>query len=395
MGYPLVKVEYSGLALNRNLKEINNVSTRGGFNIRLGTGEINLLNQNDFLITAETYSMAPGYQAIKFGDTVNIWFGYNGGPEIGSRLIFPGIITEFSQDTSTREKALKINIVNKTERLLSSLDSKDYPSGGTINTASAIIKDMITRINHYKKGGEVDITTNNVATTTKIINYAYNFKSAYDVISELSAPEFTNTGQYIYYLDTDNDLNWKPRPGILATTPTIDECGFLEFRAEKLVMDVVNAVILNAGNDLNGNVILVYAVNYNSVTELGFRWKYLVRTTIAKDTIAMYPSANNAEIRALAKTRAKAVAEWIVKIMGEPRWKIDAKAKGSTNYPGTLTQAICGEILKITAPSLNWTASNPGILRVTDIQQSFASNSGWRTIYELKEDDDTKKTAMG
>jgi len=385
MRYPAFHVRYSGGSLDQDINEAIVINSRIGLKTRIGTANFQVLNINE--------AFNPGSD-LKIDGTANIWFSTTG-PAGGSTLVFPGLVNEIIQDTDTRERNIKINLVNKTERLLSYLDAKDYPSGGTIGgnptTASNVIKDVISRVNdtlNFK--GETNITTNNVTATPFTFNfgYGYNYKSAFDIVKELSADEYTNDGQYIYYIDEDNDLHFKPRPGITGTTPSLDEYDFTKFRATYGVFDVINAVIINAGKTVAGITILNYALNILSIAEIGFRWKYLVVTEIAKEWINQNPGESEVNQLAGIKKWAKAYAEKYVEVLGEPRWRIEATMKGDINYLGTSTRIIQGDIVKMTSTPNNW--DNGKYLRVMDIRHNFTGR-GWFTTLQLEEDIDTKR----
>ena len=372
MGYPQFSVEYSGTLLDTNLTNSVVINSRDGLKTTVGVADFQIQNIDD------DYT-----GKVKIDDSVDIYMGY----ATGSACIFSGFVNELSDQCDFKQRNMKVSCVNKMERLLSHLDSKDYPSGTGLSnqTASAILGNIITRINGDIQNDEPDITTTNVTTTIAVITpYAYNYRPVMEILRELSAPEKTGNGQFIYYIDKSNDLHFKPRPVTSATTPTIDEYNFTEFRATYSIFDVINAVIVNCGTDDNGASVLAMGVNFSSVTEVGFRWKYIVKNEIGDS----YRNANltNAEKRTKMRSDGESWAESYTKLLGEPRWKVIATMKGNYNYPGTTTQMITGEVVKMTSSS-NWSGTKA--LRVMDIQQNFNFN-GWMTGLKLEEDDKTK-----
>ena len=370
LAFPIYSVDYSGTNLDRDITETIVTDSRQGLKTRVGTATFQVQNVNNRFQTSSTLQ-------FKIDDACNIYMGYQ---NIGSFIVFPGFVNEITQITDKNQQNIKISLVNKLERMLSMMDAKDYPPSGS--TASQILTDVITRINGYRKSGEPAIGTGQIETTTgSITPYAFNYKPVIDILKELSATEYTHNGQYIYYIDNSNNLVYKPRPGV--SNITISEYQFTEFNANYGIFDVVNAVIVNCGNDSNGAAVLVMGVNYGSVTEIGFRWKYYKNDVAGEIRQQGYAVATE---RAKIKEKGQIWANSMVKTLGEPRWRIEATCKGTVYYPGTTTQMVQGEAIKITSPS-NWSGNK--VLRLQDIRQNFSAK-GWMTTIEIEEDDKTK-----
>lgn len=375
MTYPFYSLEYSGTLLDTNLNNVAfNIDTRDGLKTRVGTANFQVQNIDD-----------DNVGKFKVDDSVDIYMGYS-----GSAQIFSGFVNEISEVCDLKQRNIKISCVNKMERLLSHLDAKSYPDG---ITASDVLTDttvgygLIKRINGYKKGDEPNITTNHVTTTTKVITpYGYNYRPALEILRELASPEFNGTSDYfIYYIDKDNDLHFKPRPGVGGTTPTINEYDFTDFRATYGVFDVINSVIVNCGTDANNATILVWRYNLTSITQVGYRWKYILKTEIG-DYYKKRADMTLDQQRNAMRAYGESWADGYVTTLGEPRWKIDATTKGNYTYPNSTVQMILGEVVKITSSS-NWSGTK--VLRVMDIRQNFTSK-GWMTELQLEEDDKTK-----
>ena len=377
MAYPFYSLEYSGTLLDTNLNNVAfNIDTRDGLKTRVGTANFQVQNIDNDYIIAETGTK------FKIDDSVDIYMGYS-----GSAQIFSGFVNSISEQCDLKQRNIKVSCVNKMERLLSTLDAKAYGVAGPNLTASNILKDIITRVNGKKKPGssEPDITVNNVTTTNlDITPYGYNYRPVMEILREFSTPEKTGAGQFIYYIDKSNDLHFKPRPGIGGTTPTINEYNFTEFRATYEVFDIANYIVVNCGTDDNGNTIIALGTNWNSITTVGFRYKYVLKTEIGDGLKGQGLSVSDQ--RNAMRAQGESWGNYIALLLGEPRWKIDCTMKGNYNYPGSSVQMITGEVVKVTSPS-NWSGTK--VLRVMDIRQSFTSR-GWMTELQLEEDDKTK-----
>lgn len=376
MGFPFCVVAYSGAELNNvsnpggatYISGIQNFECSNGLKTRIGTASFQIQNMNNGWTSTTTGS------GLRFhiDDCVNVWLGYN---NLGSAVIFPGYVNEITQTSATNSQLIKVSMVDKVERMLSMMDAKDY---GTGSTASQILIDIITRINGYRKTGEPAIGTGSIQSTNITITYAYNYKTVTDILKELSVKEKTGNGQYIYYIDTANNLVYKPRPS--TTSLSVHEYQFTKFDAVFGVFDVVNAVIVNCGKDNDGKTVLAMGVNYTSVTDIGFRWKYYVN-----NTTDIYKNQTTTTQRTLARAAGGAWANDLTRELGYARWRITATYKGSLYYPGTTTLLIPGDVLTVTSPS-NWVGTKN--LRLQDIKHNY-STKGWITTLTIEQDDIT------
>jgi len=374
MGFPFCNIEYSGAEISnpRGYEYIDNIISfdcQGGLKTRVGTANFQVANINNRWTSSFTGS------GLKFhiDDSATAWLG---DATIGSAIVFPGFVNEITQTDDTQRQLIKVSLVNKIERMLSMMDAKDY---GTGSKASDILKDIITRINGYRKSGEPAIGIGMIEDTKDPISYAYNYKTVVDILKELAVKEKTGKGQYIYYIDTNNNLVFKPRPSDPVVL-TVHEHNFTKFDATYGVFDVVNAVIVNCGKDNDGKTVLAMGVNYSSVTDIGFRWKYYVQ-----NFTDIYKSYATATQREYARVAGRDWANNLTRLLGYARWRITATMKGSIYYPNTTVQLVPGDVVTITSPS-NWTETKN--LRLQDVKHSY-STKGWITTLQFEEDDIT------
>lgn len=375
MGFPICVVSYSGAELHNpsgySIDGITNFECQNGLKTTVGTASFQVQNMNN------KWTSATADLKFHIDDSVMVYLGYLG---TGSNIIFPGFVNEITQSNDIQSQLIKVSLVDKLERMLSMMDAKDY---GTGSTASQILIDVITRINGYRKSdgmgnySEPAIGTGQIQSTTFTnFTYAYNYKTVTDILKELSSNDYTNNGQYIYYIDMANNLVFKPRPG--ATSLAVHEYQFSKFDADFGVFDVVNAIIVNCGKDNNGKTVLAMGVNYASVTDIGFRWKYYVQ-----NFTDIYKNQTTTDQRALARAAGGAWANDTTSKLGYARWRITATCKGTLSWPGTSTVFVPGDVVTVTSPS-NWTGIKN--LRLQNIKHNYSTKS-WTTILTIEQDD--------
>jgi len=142
------------------------------------------------------------------------------------------------------------------------------------------------------------------ATTSKVIAYTSKYRTAVEMIQDLSGDTYTGNGQYIFYINFNStaldaygyvgryEFIWQPKQ--TASTSNLSEDGDYIDKVDesKTTDDVVNCVIYNAGTDLNGYGI--EGLNFDfSFTGYGLKWQYISSTSyIFKSIIAQEVNQN-------------------------------------------------------------------------------------------------------
>jgi len=127
----------------------------------------------------------------------------------------------------------------------------------------------------------------------KPISYSSKYRTAVEMVQELSSDNYTGNGQYLFYVNFNDALptpgapsGYKGRYEIIwdkkqtTSSITLSESGdYIEkLDISKTTDDVINCVIYNAGVDLEGSGI--EGINYNfSFTSYGLSWQYISSTS--------------------------------------------------------------------------------------------------------------------
>lgn len=271
------------------------------------------------------------------------------------------------------------------------------------------------------------------------VTFVETYKPFVEHLLDLSTSKYTednNAGTYINWVDENNNLHWGPKE-FETNDVEIKEETVSSLTYNKDIDNVVNAVIVNAGEDPSHSGILALAFNSTSMGLNGARWAYKNKTDIADEIYRLernsgdhvddegntipgtdnagneigedsYPSSypwvvqtsesdkygswsyiagttevnSNRDyrqyIRRVVKRLGEKKGEDIVKYNGEGKVKSSFELEyGTNNYS-------IGQMLTIYIPSLNVTK----VMRVMAINHVF--NNAWVTTLELEEDIDKK-----
>jgi len=263
---------------------------------------------NDYTISGSTLSFnsAPAsgvdnikvvFPVIESGDLVRIYKAKNTSTLNNNHILIEGTVeTPRLELDSGSGGRLNVKGVDIIENIFSALV---FVKDTSITTPEAIIQDCITQINNYNRlrriYGENSTEWSNIGndTTSADIQYVSSYKSALEVIEEVSSDRYTKQGNYYYYVlynatDDRYEFYWKAKTQSLSSGVSIieGENGLKELTVEKDNSEIINAVVYNVGLDCYEvpQEFLNYA--QTSMVGHGAKWKYILATnTIISDLL--------------------------------------------------------------------------------------------------------------
>ena len=346
--------------------------------------------------------------------TIEVYVDNSAITRTSSQLLLTGQITQISNVFSEAGAQQKITAADRTVLLLGGLWSFTYEN----QNPSEIIISVVEQVS----GGEV--TTSNVATSTvggpafaDITQFSFVFKPVYDWVKELSQPEYTGEDRgYMFYVDKDNDLHWFYPSQTSDGTLIEGTDNIYDIKLKRNNNKIVNMVVFNAGQDLNGNGVLWYYqdttsrsnvlhAKFQPMTDLG---RDLIKAEITSGNLVestsgtvpfqgkLYAVANsypfttswgvsassfddyNSDFRdELKSVRGKNRAQKITQRFGKLVWEGSIVLKGTNSY-------VAGNLITLTSKTLGLSSQ---LLRVIDVTHSIGLN-GWKTSLQLMEDED-------
>jgi len=271
-----------------------------------------------------TYAAVAGRQHFKTYDEIKIYASATAMDKSGTGegllaadLVFNGIIDYAELLRSSDKKYWEIEASDKTKVLYNFIWSRTYSASDgwkiwdEADPDKSIIKNLIDNVNtNYQQ----NFTTNNVAKTKSngqpfdAIDLTGLQQPVGKWLETISADLYTNDGNYVIYVDNDDDLHFEKKSStqilvLDADSPTVD---YYQLKLSYSILDAVNYVIFDAGKDKNGASIYGYVLATES--DGNFRPKFVSDTDIAKSILVSNPSIDNADLRTQA--RAQAAGKW-------------------------------------------------------------------------------------
>jgi len=395
---------------------------------------------------------------VRIKDQIFIYAYYDDIPDqIADYLLMAGFVTDIEEKLEEKGNVITIRGANATEMILKGNVPATFLKDDATSTPPLIIKQLLDRLNaNLPDSSKITYELSSDTTKKDVIrtvnsdgeafdSIAYNqvSKPAFAHIDELSNPEFTGdfkAGRYIFgvtmaeeSIDNSggviNKFFWRPKDFTVTGTLT-EGTDFRRITVKKNTLTSVNAVYISLGKDLNDDGVATYALNTESMVEIGPKWDFLnmthmfslvanqeqrageadgasfgedgypssfpytFRTIFKRDSFgniltplqtitATNRTEYNNTLRGESRARGKQAGDSAVKVLGEPRWEVKIDLGIGTNI------YTPGDIFTIVSPTVGWdgTTSNPGRdLRIVGIEHKI-NKKGWNTVLNLKEDE--------
>ena len=354
-----------------------------------------------------------GESIFKEDGVVEVFADYAPITEASGQLLFSGNIRELKPQFGEQGSTYEVVCADRTVLMLGTMQSKVF------DTATPVDQIIKTVVSHSGSVGGLRVTTANVAALTTTgsafpsITYSPGFKPVSEWISELSQPGYTGEDRaMMFYVDKTNDLHWFYPAQTVSASIVEGVNDITSWSMNRNSDAMVNMIIHNSGNDLNGNGILWYDYDTTSRTS-AFKMKYypfldisnslfeveiaVGNLNVASDGTVPYKgklytpvasgttswgvvfsdfSAYNDAFRAMCKAIASQKAKQIIGRMGHLCWGGQVELKGTGTY-------TAGDLLQCTSATMGLSNYK---LRVVDVTHTFDQN-GWVTSLELKEDE--------
>ncbi len=243
---------------------------------------------------------------FNYGDTIEIKLGQSA---TNLTTVIVGRINSVIHNLSRNRKIIQVKGMDRTAELLDyRIQGKIYKNGideaqgSTDLSASNIVKDLI-EIYARDHENNVQFTTNHVTDTLPssefpasqkpFQRFVINQKTLYETIKELSRKKYTGKGDFQFYIDTSNDLHFEPKPDTVETYEIITkqrahskQLEVIEASFERSIKNLINAYIINGGNDLYGNPVLGANYDRTSARKVGrLIWGFKRMTEIMNNII--------------------------------------------------------------------------------------------------------------
>lgn len=324
--------------------------------------------------TKDTFDVRLPYYGnynFKLDEKIRIYMGYTG----SNNLVMDGIITSVGNTVESGQDSW----ILKGNDVLEVFLNHQVPARYESQSAAYMINNILEQAADGQPASrQITLSTQSVTTSaTTSTNYYSEYKPVFQHIETISRDAYTNDGDYIYYLDTGNkELIWKPKP--VASIGSINmSSNRASIKRTKNEADVVNFIFMNVGRDLDDNTITTYATNIPSISKIGYRTKYEVRSEIA-NTLKLSDITDNSIFRQTAIDIGKAWGKKILDNFDEGTDKFEMLLQGDTGY-------LPGQRYDIVLDQTGYNTQSPKQAYLEEVEYTFDKNGFW-TILRFNEE---------
>lgn len=383
MPAPIYELSHSGLLVIQDLTEVVTLQTIDGIGDKFASFNLKFSNPKQ-IDGRYKYS-----NVFSPDDSIAIKLGYLENDPQALSLVMNGIVKEWNYNITKDGRILSIKGTDLKSKLLDLQVTFAY--SGNQWTADGIIKDIINReVNPKITPKRIDTTK--VVSTPLLLpsGIGYQGKPVFEIIKELSVDSLTGSGNYLFWMEIsggDTFLRYEPKHS--RVDRQLGETEFISFNPEKDVYDVKNFLYIYCGDDDDGNGIYTYAVDIQSVAEVGWKEEYYAYPTAVITAKSPPDSLTGIALINRAKEIGEDKGKERLEFLTQPRWQAQFEQRGTTDYN-------VSNNIYIYAPGIDWTGLSPtdfngsvpfsGFrLRIENITQQL-SEIGWRTKIKCKED---------
>lgn len=411
MAIPVYELSHSGTRAevfgNRGaLTDVISIQTNESIKSKMNTTIVKFSNPKNQTTGRFKYA-----DIFKPDDELSVKFSQgliNGNTPVGFTRIMDAQIKEWNYDVESKARLLQIKCNDIASKLLDFQVQQQFPKD-TITPRQLIIDiielEVNAKIEKQDSLGErskiivKDIDGGKLATTKSngeafsLMDHSnfYDNKTVRQVIDDMSIDTNTEDGNYLWWIEKTGDkyfLRWEPKPSTIDRQ--IKETDCISFNPNKSVYNVKNFFNLYCGDDDDGFRIKNFAMNINSIAEVGFKeayWPYPDAAIQARDAGFSGNGLTTETIKICKIAGKKKLDE-----LDTPRWKADITLKGTTDFN-------LGNNVYLHSEGLggDWVADGPEInsatlqpyqgfkLRIQSINHEY-SQKGWETKLVLEED---------
>ena len=229
------------------------------------------------------------YPVLETDDIIRIYRFKNTDSYTINDILDEGTIVTPAANLSSDSNTLTIDGESFISILLNALAFVQQDESAT-KKSHEIIQDVINQVNEYNQDRELIWVTGNFQSSQNI-NYNISYKSAIEIIDELSTSEFnydSNGNQvdcifYVLFDGTNYNFYYKQNPTTTDLTLNESDKSIISIKSKKSMEDVTNCAIFNAGTDCEGNAMEFPIFDFSATG--GGRWIYITKTNTIGESL--------------------------------------------------------------------------------------------------------------
>lgn len=272
------------------------------FGTEVKKGTQNIKDTFTFILNrAQDFYKGKTVPDIEYGDLVRIWMKRDSSTFVDSDLLMEGIVVSAKMKIGPSGRILTIKGTDFFETLF----NVQIPVSGVEGrrkTWNEILRALLNQFEFRSRnlfwavaangwtGGD-NPTVKSDGSSFPQIDFALNYTPFYKIVETLSSDENTGDGQYTYRVGFEGGkrflvLNHQKETSALATltegelaTVNSTLIGMESIQVDKASLNTINYVVYNGGNDLYGDPIEYFVVDYDSAGKIGFKYYYMIEET--------------------------------------------------------------------------------------------------------------------
>lgn len=344
------------------------------------------------------------------GDRIKIYQSANKETFGTEDMLIDGVITSIKNDNSTT-KILTLNGFSRTEQFL---EGVTFVTNSIEQSPATILQEALNFHNRNNKNftitwadgtGTAPANPSTKEDLSAFPTYLVEdfYKPMFQLFEKYSSNQYTEDGQYYYYVNDDNELVWDKKKSTSDGTLTEDECEVVNINDNSDT--VINSIVINCGRAPDGSPVRAYYYDHSSRAKNGAKWKYMtMQNNTVNDLINAEKTENGigfdvAKYNYPQGSEYPFTTRWGVTVSSDSDWNTAIKTKAKDeglkygkSYADGINQSRLSvtaqlqfttnyslmQVLSCTFPSHGVTGKN---LRITDIQYT-----DYNTILTLLED---------
>jgi hypothetical protein len=361
----------TGQSTGDDLTNVTSIRVTRTGEAKNNTADIILDNINESFV-------ADGEFKFKVDEVIKI-YASNGNVDKNNSAHLIGTYTIINYSLAPDAASATLKCVDKTYNMLVKLWA-----GDKTDTPPNIIETVVQTVN--EDGTSATPLTTSIASTDSSggsftnVDYFSTYKTAYEVISELSQPQYTGDDRsYIFWFDENDTFYWEYPNQTTSGTLTFGSDPVLTMKTDKTESDAISMVIYNAGADKDGNDVLGFYLDPEAGS-IKNRMAYQPMTDISKllkkkfTDAGTYGSLTNAAFTAELDSAAVARSEAIVRRVGQGLWESIVDVDGE--------KYSYGDLYTVDATDQGFPATPVRINRIVHVM----NKNGWKTRLTLRQD---------
>lgn len=244
------------------------------------------INNPDFVFSVIPFT-------LEYGDLVRIWMKAGDASFSTDDLVMEGVIRGTPVDYASSGRVLSV----KGNDFFEECFDVQVPAGYLDKKYFEMLQDLLEKEPFKARGlywDSTNPTTKSDGTDFPVKDFTVDYTPFYQIVEKLTSNQYTEDGQYLYYITTDGTNRYLTIRNKQETT-TVGELkegiGTRRITIDKVKDKVRNYVVFFAGNDLYGNVIRNFEADHDSIGKIGFKYYYMTEETSNIATNIMYDEA--------------------------------------------------------------------------------------------------------